>query len=88
MVFLMQAEFDNESQDWLAVIPELPGCLQHGPTKESALRKVQASALQFLAYKTERGELGADPLAVEFREAKPDEQQRPEALLALDAARR
>jgi predicted RNase H-like HicB family nuclease len=41
---------------WIAEVPELPGVLAYGRTREEAVRKVQAVSLRVLAERLEHGE--------------------------------
>jgi len=41
---------------WIAEVPELPGVLAYGQTREEAIRKAQALSLHVLAERLERGE--------------------------------
>ncbi len=47
-------EFDREEDGrWIAEVPELPGVLAYGGTREEALSKVQAIALRVVADRIE-----------------------------------
>ncbi len=51
---LLIIELDREEDGrWIADIPDLPGVLVYGHSKEDALAKVQALALRVLASKIE-----------------------------------
>lgn len=41
---------------WIAEVPELPGVMAYGSTREQAVRKVQALSLRVLAERLEHGE--------------------------------
>ena len=41
---------------WLGEVPELPGVLAYGQTREEAIARVQALALRVLADRLEHGE--------------------------------
>jgi len=41
---------------WIAEVPELPGVLTYGQTREEAVRAVQALSLRVLADRLENGE--------------------------------
>jgi predicted RNase H-like HicB family nuclease len=41
---------------WIAEVPELPGVLSYGQSREEAVRKAQALSLHVLAERLERGE--------------------------------
>lgn len=63
-------ELDREEDGrWIADVPELPGVLVYGDTREHALQAVEALALRVIADKIEQGELRADPLKVILRSA-------------------
>jgi len=50
---------DIEQEDdgrWIAEVPELPGVLVYGATRDEAIEKVQALALRVLADRLEHGE--------------------------------
>jgi len=56
----MRFEVELESEDdgrWIAEVPDLPGVMVYGATKEEALRAVEALALRVLADRLEHGEL-------------------------------
>jgi predicted RNase H-like HicB family nuclease len=42
---------------WIAEVPELPGVLAYGQSREEAVRKAQALCLHVLAERLEHGEL-------------------------------
>jgi predicted RNase H-like HicB family nuclease len=46
----------EEDGRWIAEVPELPGVLAYGQTREEALRKAQALSLRVLAERLEHGE--------------------------------
>jgi len=47
---VLNVELDREGDGrWIADVPELPGVLVYGDTREDALAKVQALALRVLA---------------------------------------
>ncbi len=41
---------------WIAEVPELPGVLAYGQTREEAVRRAQALSLRMLAERLENGE--------------------------------
>ena len=50
-------ELDRESDGrWIAEVPELPGVLAYGQTREEAVRKAQSLSLHILAERLEHGE--------------------------------
>ena len=63
-------ELDRETDGrWIAEIPELPGVLVYGATREDAVAKVKALALRVLAERLENGETGSELADVTFAAA-------------------
>ncbi len=58
----IQFEQENDGR-WIAEIPELPGVLVYGMTKEDAKSKVEALALRVLADQLEREGTSTDHVA-------------------------
>jgi predicted RNase H-like HicB family nuclease len=53
----MQIEIEEEEDGrWLGEVPELPGVLAYGRTREEAIARVKALALRALADRLEHGE--------------------------------
>lgn len=53
--------FDREEDGrWIAEVPELPGVLTYGDTREAALQRAKALALETLAGLAERGDASID----------------------------
>jgi predicted RNase H-like HicB family nuclease len=53
----MRIEVDREEDGrWLTEIPELPGVMAYGNTREEAVAKVKALALRVMADRLEQGE--------------------------------
>lgn len=66
-------EFDREEDGrWIVEIPEMPGVMAYGKSREEAATRAQALALRVIADKLENGELASNqnfvPLAVSFSE--------------------
>jgi len=54
---MYKVETEREADGrWIAEVPELPGVLAYGPTREEAIRKAQALSLHVLAERLEHGE--------------------------------
>jgi predicted RNase H-like HicB family nuclease len=54
---MYSVEAEKESDDrWIAEVPELPGVLAYGKTREEAVRRVQVLSLHVLAERLEHGE--------------------------------
>lgn len=53
----MRVELDREDDGrWLAEVPELPGVMAYGGSREEAITRTQALALRVLADRLEHGE--------------------------------
>ena len=53
----MRIEIEQEEDSrWLSEIPDLPGVMVYGPTREEAVARVKALALRVLADRLEHGE--------------------------------
>jgi predicted RNase H-like HicB family nuclease len=53
----MQIEIEQEDDGrWLGEIPDLPGVMAYGQTREEALARVKALALRVMADRVEHGE--------------------------------
>jgi len=55
MKLTVEAEREEDGR-WLAEVPELPGTLAYGPTRERAVANAEALALRVLAERIENGE--------------------------------
>jgi predicted RNase H-like HicB family nuclease len=54
----LQIETEQEADGrWIAEVPQLPGVMTYGPTREEAIAKVKALALRVLADRLEHGEV-------------------------------
>jgi predicted RNase H-like HicB family nuclease len=63
-------EIEREEDDrWSADIPELPGVMVYGATRDEAVARCQALALRVLADRIEHAEAPAGDLAVTFAAA-------------------
>lgn len=58
MIFSIDTEQEADGR-WIAEIPDLPGALVYGVTREEAIQRVQALALRVMADRLEHGELDA-----------------------------
>ena len=57
---MMKIEFEQEEDGrWIAEIPDLPGVMVYGATREEARSKVSALALRVLADRIEQGRTSA-----------------------------
>ena len=55
MNFRIETERETDGR-WIGEVPELPGVLAYGPTREEAIARVKALALRVLADRLEQGE--------------------------------
>jgi predicted RNase H-like HicB family nuclease len=63
-------EFEREDDGrWIAEVPDLPGVLAYGATRDEAAARVQALALRVLAERLEQGEQAPALLSVAFQAA-------------------
>lgn len=63
----MQLSIESEREDdgrWLAEVPQLPGVLAYGLTRDEALSKAQVLALRALAERLEHGEGSPEPISI------------------------
>ncbi len=56
----------EEDGRWIGEIPQLPGVLAYGATREEARARVQALALRVVADRLENGESESDLLTISF----------------------
>ncbi len=54
-MFKVEVEQENDGR-WIAEVPELPGAMVYGKTREEAVTRAQALALRILAERLEHGE--------------------------------
>jgi predicted RNase H-like HicB family nuclease len=67
---LLQVEVEREEDGrWIAEVPDLPGVLAYGISREQALARAEALALRVLADRLEHEEAGPDLVSVSFRAA-------------------
>lgn len=53
----MNIEIERETDGrWIAEVPDLPGVMVYGQTREEAINKVEALALRVMADRLEHGE--------------------------------
>lgn len=53
----MKIEIEREEDGrWIAEVPDLPGVLAYGKTREEAIAKVEALALRIIADRLDHGE--------------------------------
>jgi predicted RNase H-like HicB family nuclease len=65
--FTFEVERETDGR-WIAEVPELPGVLSYGASREEAIAKAQALALRVLADRLEHGEAHST-LTIRFKAA-------------------
>lgn len=66
----LSVEFEQETDGrWIADIPDLPGVMAYGQTREEASARVKALALRVIADRLEHGETAHDLATLTFRAA-------------------
>jgi predicted RNase H-like HicB family nuclease len=68
MHLIVEIEREDDGR-WLAEVPELPGVMAYGQSRDEAVARVEALALRVLADRLEHGEAGPDLVSVSFRAA-------------------
>jgi len=65
MNFSVKLEKEDDGR-WIAEVPDLPGTMVYGKTRNEALAAVEALALRVVADRLEHGELEPEPMSVSF----------------------
>ena len=68
MQFSLEADREEDGR-WLAEVPQLPGVLAYGATREEALMRAEALALRALAEQLEHGEGVAQSISISIAAA-------------------
>ena len=69
-VVTLRVEFERETDGrWIADIPELPGVMAYGQTREEAGARVQALALRVIADRLDHGETAPELMSLTFQAA-------------------
>jgi predicted RNase H-like HicB family nuclease len=63
MNFTIESESEDDGR-WLAEVPELPGVLAYGGTRDEAVAKAQVLALRVLAERLEHDEAKPQPILI------------------------
>ena len=63
MHFTIEHEREEDGR-WLAEVPELPGVLAYGATRDEAMAKAEALALRVLAERLEHNETGPQAISI------------------------
>ena len=66
----LSVEFERETDGrWIADIPDLPGVMVYGSTRDEASARVKALALRCIADRLEQGQTAPDLATLTFRAA-------------------
>ncbi len=68
MKFTLEIEREEDGR-WIAEIPELPGVMKYGGTREEVIAQTEALALRVLAERIEHGEHPLEPIHITFAAA-------------------
>lgn len=68
MNFDIECEREDDGR-WLAEVPQLPGVLAYGATREEAMARAQILALRVLAERLEHGESGPQSISISVASA-------------------
>jgi len=68
MNFKIEIEREDDGR-WIAEVPDLPGVLTYGLSRDEAIAHVQALALRVLADRLDHAEVAPDLLSVTFKAA-------------------
>lgn len=63
MNFAIESELEDDGR-WLAEVPQLPGVLAYGATRDEAMAKAQVLALRVLAERLEHGESRPESISI------------------------
>jgi predicted RNase H-like HicB family nuclease len=59
----IESEIEEDGR-WLAEVPQLPGVLAYGSTRDEAMARAQVLALRVLAERLEHGESGPESISI------------------------
>ena len=68
MNFNIEYEREDDGR-WLAEVPQLPGVMAYGATREEAMAKAEVLALRVLAERLEHGESKPEPINISIATA-------------------
>jgi predicted RNase H-like HicB family nuclease len=61
--YTIEAELEDDGR-WLAEVPQLPGVLAYGTTRDEAMSRTQVLALRVIAERLEHGEASPQPINI------------------------
>ena len=59
MTFTVETEQESDGR-WIAEIPQIPGAMSYGTTRDEAVARVEALGLRVLAERIEQGEISPE----------------------------
>lgn len=68
LIYCIELEREDDGR-WIAEVPDLPGVMSYGDTRDEAVARVQALALRVIAERLEHDEAPAELLSVSFQAA-------------------
>jgi predicted RNase H-like HicB family nuclease len=68
MNFTVETEREDDGR-WLAEVPELPGVLAYGATRDEAMSRAQVLALRVIAERLEHNEAKPEPISIDIAAA-------------------
>lgn len=68
MTFIVELEREEDGR-WIGAVPDLPGVLAYGQTREEALAAAFTLALRVLADRIEHGEALPEPVSLQIAAA-------------------
>jgi len=66
--YSVQIVWSKEDKAYLAMIPELPGCMADGPTQEEAIKNIRVVAQEWIEIATNEGRTIPKPMSAEDHE--------------------
>jgi predicted RNase H-like HicB family nuclease len=63
MNYTIEPELEEDGR-WLAEVPQLPGVLAYGTTRDEAMSRAQVLALRVIAERLEHGETSPQPINI------------------------
>jgi predicted RNase H-like HicB family nuclease len=68
MNVIVESEQEEDGR-WLAEVPDLPGVLAYGATREEAISRAQVLALRVVAERLEHNEAKPQPISIDIAAA-------------------
>ena len=68
MQYTIETEQETDGR-WIAEVPQIPGVMQYGKTRQQAIARAEALALRVAAERIENGEQVVKPIHITFAAA-------------------